>query len=142
MPFELFTSDKAVPRGEPMVTITTYGRIALNKAATFRLEKEKVQFVQLLWDSGTRQIGIRPSEKVRGAYGLSYGSNGNGAGLSSISFLNYLEYDWTETRNYSIEWNEENGMYVFELPRDLLGKPVPVSHTKTRTAGSSGKTLK
>lgn len=130
MPFELFTTDKIVPRGEPMITITSFGRLSLNKSATRRLEKHGVGFVQLLWDKETNMVGVRPAEKVKGANTLSYGSNGNGAGFSSVSFLTYIQYDWTETRNFLTEWVETSGMYVFQIPPQYIGKPVPKSHTK------------
>ena len=137
MAFELFTSDKVVPRGEPMLTITAVGRISLNKNASSRFEKEKISFVQLLWDKDGSKIAIRPSEKTAGAYKLSFGANGNGAGFSCLSFLNYIQYDWTATRNFPADWDGDQSMYVVTIPAENIGKPVPNGHTK-RFAAAKG----
>lgn len=130
MPFELFTPEKAVPRGEPMVTITSYGRIAFNKAATHRLEKTGVKFLNVLWNSDTREVGITSAEKSKNSFALSYGTNGNGAAFSCVPFLVYIRYDWEKTRNFEVLWNENSSMYIFTLNEAFLGFDVTGEHLK------------
>src|ERR1035437_3872733 len=104
------------------------GRLALNKMATAKLKENNVEFVQLLWDKESSKVGIRPCERVKGSYNVTYGDNGNGAGFSCVTFLNFLTYDWTETRNFPLEWEDDHTMYVFHIPEEHIGKPVPVGH--------------
>src|SRR4051812_28365656 len=83
IPYEVF-SRKISRVGTPMLTITKLGRIALNKTATARFERDAVEFVILLWDKESRRIAIRPiTKKDARAYRVSYGQKGNGAGFSA-----------------------------------------------------------
>ena len=130
MAFELFTTDKVIPRGAPGVTITSYGRLALNKPATYRLEQEKIKFVQLLWDPETSRVGVVPSDKTKDSFTISYGANGNGAAFSCVPFLMYIKYDWRNTRNFAVEWDETTGMYIFGISQMFLGTLVSGEHIK------------
>src|ERR1035441_6053073 len=58
------------------------------------------------------------------AYRISYGAKGNGGGFSSVTFLNYIHYDWSKTRSFPMDWNESEGTFVFSIPAEhLTGKP-------------------
>jgi len=124
MGFEIFTR-QITRTGTPTVTLTTMGRMALNKTATERLIKDAVEFVLLLWDKDTRKVAIRPiTKKDTRAYKLSTAGRGNGAGFSCVTFLHHINYDWSKTRSYPIEWNNQEDMFVFSIPKEyLIGKP-------------------
>lgn len=125
MAFEIFTRE-VVRTTEPMVTITTMGRMALNKSATVILEKNVVEFVLLLWDGDENKVAIRPiGKKDRRAYKLAVGSKGNGAGFSCVTFLNHIKYDWSKTRSFSLEWvSKTEDMFIFTIPEEhLTGRP-------------------
>ena len=116
MPFEVF-SRKTSRVGTPMVTFTTLGRIAVNKSATRVLEKDAVEFVVLLWDRETRRIAIRPlTKRDPRAYVVAYGKKGNGAGFSAKTFLDYIEYDFSVSRSFPVEWNDKEGQYEAQIP--------------------------
>lgn len=116
MAYEIF-SRKTSRMGTPMVTITKLGRIALNKTATARFERDAVELVLLMWDKESRKIAIRPiSKKEPRAYRVTYGAKGNGAGFSAKTFLDYIELDFTESRNIAIEWNDADNMYEVTVP--------------------------
>src|SRR5712691_7182022 len=108
MAFEVF-SRKVRRLASPQVTLTTLGRIALNKAATAILEKQAVENVVLLWDLETKRFAIRPiSKKDSRAYLVHYGKNGNGAGFSAVTFLDHIGYNYRDGSNaFPAEWNEE-----------------------------------
>jgi hypothetical protein len=120
MAWEVYTRDRITP-GDPHVTITKMGRLALNKAATAKLQKQKVEHVLLLWDKDSAKVGVQPSKKVPGSYFVTYGDNGNGAGFSCVTFLNYIKYDWSETHNFPANWDAAEGMFVFDIPNEHLG---------------------
>jgi hypothetical protein len=123
--FEIFTRE-IVRSVEPTVTITTMGRIALNKSATAVLEKSAVEYVLMLWDKESNRAAIRPiGKKDRRSYRLSYGTKGNGAGFSAVTFLNFIKYDWSKTRSFAIEWvTKTEDMYIFTIPQEhLTGMP-------------------
>ena len=127
MAWEIFTR-QVIRTGTPTVTITTMGRISLNKTATITLEKNAVEFVLLMWDKDNHQIGIRPiSKKDPRAYRLSYGAKGNGASFSAVTFLNYTNYDWSKTRSFPVEWNQQEDYFQFKVPAEhFTGKPQGV----------------
>lgn len=120
MAYEIF-SRKTSRMGTPMVTITKLGRISLNKTATVRFEKDAVEFVLLMWDKESRKIAIRPiSKKEQRAYRVTYGAKGNGAGFSAKTFLDFIELDFTESRNMPIEWNDTDNMYEVTVPVEFF----------------------
>jgi hypothetical protein len=116
MSWEIF--ERKVRRsGTPAITFNKLGRLSMNKSATARLEKDAVEFVLVLWDPSKRQIGIRPiTKKDPRAYRLAYGKKGNGAGFSAKTFMDYVGYDYKESRSFPIRWDESESMFIGELP--------------------------
>jgi hypothetical protein len=87
-----------------------------------------VEFVLLLWDKVTNKVGIQPVKKGdTRAYPLkAYGPKGrSGTGFSAVTFLNFINYDWSETRSYMTEWSDN--MLTFTIkPENLKGRPTSV----------------
>jgi hypothetical protein len=123
MPFEVF-SRKVRRMASPQVTLTTLGRIALNKSATATLEKHAVENVILLWDAETKRFAIRPiAKKDSRAYRVSYGKKGNGAGFSAVTFLDYIGYNYkNESRSFPADWNDQEGAFLICLNDEVLGQ--------------------
>lgn len=120
MAYEIFTR-KVARRGTPMLTITKLGRLSLNKTATVILEKQAIEFVLVLWDNEGRKIGIRPiTKRDNRAYTLAYGKKGNGAGFSAKTFLDYINYDYSQSRSFPTEWNTSEGVFETEIPVEHL----------------------
>ena len=106
---------------DPTVTLTTLGRVALNRGATFILEKIAAEQVFMLWDSQSKKCAIKVTgKKDPRTYQLHFGKNRNGAGFSAVTFLNHIMYDWSETRMYPLEWNEAESMFTFSIPAEYL----------------------
>lgn len=126
MPFEIYTRE-FVRTTAPKVTLTNYGRIAINNSATKLLRKKQEGFVILLWDKTTNTVGIQPVQKEdRRAYPLkAYGPKGrSGTGFSAVTFLNFINYDWSKTHSYDVEWRSAENMLTFTIPPERLkGKP-------------------
>jgi hypothetical protein len=121
MPWEVFTK-KVIRTGEPVVTLGKMGRIAFNMSATSLLEASQASHVVLLWDKEALKCGVRVSDsKAPGAYKLTYNEKYNGAGFSAVTFLNYIRYDWRETRAFTAEWDEEQKMLTFDIPAEHFG---------------------
>ena len=120
MGWEIFARTM-VTTSDPMVTLMQSGRMSLNKGATKRLEERAIERVLLLWDPQTRQVGIKPiTKKDTRSYKVSYSGRGNSAGLSTVMFYKFINYNWDKTQNYPATWNEDEGMYVFTIPADRL----------------------
>jgi hypothetical protein len=126
MAFEVYTR-QFTRTTEPKITITNLGRFSINNSASTLLKKHPLtsDAVLLLWDKAANKVGIRPVRKSDNrAYPLkAYGPKGrSGTGFSAVPFLNFLNYNWSETRSYPVEWVE--GMLVFSIPPEFLnGKP-------------------
>jgi hypothetical protein len=122
MAWEIFTR-KVRRSGSPAITFNKLGRISLNKTATATLEKDAVEFVLLLWDAAKRQVAVRPiTKKDQRAYRLAYGKKGNGAGFSAKTFMDYIGYDYSESRSTPVRWDEGESMFIAELPQEFIGK--------------------
>lgn len=125
MAYEIFTR-KVRKLGTPAVTITKLGRMAFNKAATVPFEKQAVENVLLLWDAEKRQVAVRPiTKKDARSYKLSYGAKGNGAGFSAKTFLDYIGFDYSESRSVLIEWNDHESMFEGKIPEDYFTQKKP-----------------
>lgn len=120
MGWEIF--ERKVRRsGSPAITFNKLGRLSMNKTATVRLERDAVEFVLLLWDPSKRQIGIRPiTKRDPRAYRLAYGKKGNGAGFSAKTFMDYVGYDYKESRSFPLRWDEGESMFTGEIPAEVL----------------------
>lgn len=127
MPFEVFTRD-FVRTTAPKVTLTSLGRFAINNSASKLLASNQEISVLLLWDKSTRTIGIQPVKKGdHRTYPLkAYGPKGrSGTGFSAVTFLNYIDYDWSVTRSFSAEWRPTENMLTLTIPEQHLeGKPM------------------
>jgi hypothetical protein len=121
MAWEVYTR-QTIRTGEPAVTIGKMGRIAFNMIATATFESKKVTHVVLMWDKELFKCGVKSAtSKDVGAYTLTYNEKSNGAGFSAVTFLNYIRYDWTETRSFNAEWDEEEELLVFSIPAEHFG---------------------
>jgi hypothetical protein len=129
MAFEIF-SRKFQYRGTPSATFTTNGRISFNKAATAQFEKNAVENVLLLWDKERRIVGVRPiTKKDNRAYKVHSGKKGNGCGFSASTFLRYIGFDISATVSMPALWDEQEEMFMLEVPEQYLnknGKPTEV----------------
>ena len=128
MPFEIYTRE-FVRSSEPKVTVTNLGRFSINNSASALLKKNTpTESVLLLWDKATNRVGIQPVKKGdHRSYPLkAYGPKGrSGTGFSAVTFLNFINYDWSQTRSYPVEWTEN--MLTFSIqPEHLGGKPKPI----------------
>jgi len=122
MSFEIFDR-KVKYSGSPAMTFTTNGRISFNKSATAIFEKKAVENILLLWDKDKRIIGVRPIiKKDSRAYKVHYGKRGNGCGFSATTFLRHIRYNVNETQSIDTEWDEQEQMFLAELPEELLKK--------------------
>jgi hypothetical protein len=64
---------------------------------------------------------VRPiTKKDQRAYTLAYGKKGNGAGFSAKTFMDYIGYDYLESRQYPAHWDESEAMFVAEVPAEHL----------------------
>jgi hypothetical protein len=130
---------------EPTVTLTTLGRVALNKGASAQLEKLAAEYVLLYWDSETNRCGIKViGKKDQRSYRLHYGKNGNGAGFSAVTFLNHVRYDWSQTRTFPLQWQEDENMFTFAIPAEHLtglpkGQDVPLGKIRRSDRAKENK---
>jgi len=135
MPFEVFTRN-FVRASAPKVTISNFGRISMNTSAAQFLSKTNSGFVVLLWDKSTNRMGIQGVKKEDNrTYNLkAYGPNGrSGAGFSAVTFLNFVRYNWTETRSYEAQWSDADQMLVITVPQEYLsGTPQGWSKREVR----------
>jgi hypothetical protein len=121
MAWETYTR-QIIRTGEPAITLGKMGRIGMNMVATNILENAKATHVVLMWDKEALKCALRiGTSKEAGAYKLTYNDKGNGAGFSAVTFLNYIHYDWTETRSFNAEWSDDEQMFVFSIPAEHFG---------------------
>ncbi|MGO8792589.1 MAG: hypothetical protein ACLQVL_35100 [Terriglobia bacterium] len=132
MAWEVYTR-QIIRTGDPVVTITKMGRLAVNMIGTSIFESQKASHVVLLWDRDACKCAIKiANSKDSGAYKLTYNPKSNGSGFSAVTFFNYIRYDWTATRAFNAAWDDEGKMLIFDIPKEHIGKPVPEGYLSSR----------
>jgi len=107
----------------PMMTISKLGRFAFNGAAAKILSDNAVDSVLAMWDKDTRKIGVRSiAKKDARAYTVRYARKNASAGFAVKTFLAHIGYDFSETRSFPCEWNEDDQTCVISIPADILSK--------------------
>lgn len=107
----------------PQARFSKYGRISFNKAAASILEKEAVENVLLLWDEGTRRVGIRRiAKKDSRAFHVGYDKNKYGAAIQAKVFFDAVGFNRSESKTCLAEWDADEGMFVIQLPPECVTK--------------------
>jgi hypothetical protein len=120
MAYEIFTR-KVTRMGSPAIAIGRYGRLNINKAFTELLRHKAIERVLLMWDAESRKIGIRQiSKKDSRAYELSFDQKNRGSNVSAKTFLDWIGYDYSQTRSFNVEWNDKEDIFEIALPPDVF----------------------
>lgn len=137
MAFEVFERQRTRTVA-PRVAINKLGRLSINSSATKILKMHPdVKNVFLMWDKTTRQVGIKPSMKSdQRTYPLtSYGKKENSAsGFSAVSFLRHINFDFSETHTFPVEWSSKDAMLIFSIPAEMLTADKTVWFLNNKTA--------
>jgi len=106
MAYEIFTRKIRRP-GAPTLSFSKLGQIRFNQNATAILQKEAVEYVLLLWDSGEQKLALKTTsnKKDQRAYRIYYTEKGNGSEFSAKTFMDYVGIDYSERRSLPIEIN-------------------------------------
>ena len=107
--------------GSPAISFNKNGIIGFNKAATVKLKAEAVENVLVLWDSEHQRIAVRRiGKKDARSYHITFYKRDNGGGFSAKTFLDHIGFDFEQTRNMPVIWNEDEAMFEAEVPADCL----------------------
>jgi hypothetical protein len=139
MAYEVY--EKVVKRTtSPTMSISKLGRISFNAASTETLRKNAIEYVLLLWDKDTRKIAVKStSKKDARCYVLRFTQKNRMSGFAAKTFLNHIEYDFTESHQYPCSWNDREDMFEVQLPAERFGVVVHPKRTpRIVERGSSG----
>jgi len=129
MAWEVFTGGRLQHDG-PAITITSLGRMNLNKSAAQILEGQGAERVELLADRSGGYIALRPVEhRGSGTIPLKFRQNYTGITFSCVAFLNHIGYDWTVSRTFSANWMSSEVLLI-SLPISLLNQSVKISRAE------------
>jgi hypothetical protein len=111
----------------PQVRILPMGRLQFNMAAAKPMQKRGVEWVLLLWDAEMKRAALKPATRNDpGAYKVRY-IDGGGAALSALTFLQYINYDYSKSRCFPICWNETENIYEIGIPVEhFRGSPLTI----------------
>ena len=120
MAYEIFARKRS-RMVSPAISFNSHGLIGFNKAATQQLKDEAVENVLILWDADNRKVAVRRIGKKDGrSYRIHYSKKGNGSSFSAKTFLDYIGFDYSETRSMAVSWNETEAMFEVDVPVECL----------------------
>lgn len=113
MGFEKFTLTRRSHL--PKVSIWSRGQIGFSTGAVNRFNLGKYTYVVFLYDKDNKKVGFQftTNEKEEGAAKLN--QRKTGAIVGAKSFLDYYQIDYSVTKQYTLEFDEENKFYVIDL---------------------------
>ena len=118
MAFKRFTEKKyrSGKIGEPMMSVLKSAQMSFNTPAMRQFELFDFDYAVLYFDEDTRTVGIMLTndDGEDGVYKLIKRETG-GYGISARKFLNFHEIDFSESRSYPLEFDEETNLYVFKI---------------------------
>ena len=121
-------SSRSLP---PAVTITAAGRIGLNAELARIFRQNNIETVLLLSDVEKRKIALQPTEtKDKRSYRVAYASDLSQASMTARRFLGELGWDGKLYDRIPAEWNKENCLLEFEMPR--WGRPREIGSVSSR----------
>jgi hypothetical protein len=123
--------------GSPAVSINKHGHWSLNKAFATELNQRKVTGFVLRFDSKANVIAMQPSgpKDSRRVFPIHFGDRSkdrNQAVINATSFLNWIEYDASKTRSFTVAWNEKEKQFEFAITPDCLKKTTQKKSSKDK----------
>lgn len=116
MAFERFTE---TGRGfEPKVSIWKKGQISFNRGAINRFNISDYVYAILFFDKETNRIGVKftNDDKEQGAMKMNHREAM--VIVAAKIFFDCYNIDYSETKKYDIQFNEQAGMHVIQLEPD------------------------
>lgn len=117
MPFERFTAINS--RGfKPRVSIWKGGHISLNQGAARHFKVTSASHAVLFYDKSNTKIGIKITNdsNEEGAISMTIRGEGkSGATIAARTFLEFYGIDYSETRKYTPEYDEDNQLWTIQL---------------------------
>ena len=104
----------------PKASIWTRGQIGFNQGAVKEYNLDAFQYAVLYYDENSQRIGIKliNDPKADGAIKLVSRENA-GISFSATAFFKNYKIDFSETRQYTLTYDDENNMYIFNLKNPL-----------------------
>jgi len=111
--YEVFT--RKVPRmGNPVMSFTRAGNVVFNTLAARELQKATIDHVLIMWDTESRKIALKSTSNKKDprAYRVAYRDEGNGAGFSAKTFLDYIGVDYSARRAMDVDINANHELVI------------------------------
>ena len=104
----------------PKVSIWTRGQIGFNQGSVDEYGIDKYGYAILYYDEESRSVGVELSNdpKADGAAKLVKGKNA-GTSFSARAFLKHYKIDFSETKQYALERDDDNGLLILDLNNPL-----------------------
>lgn len=132
MGFEVISRKTRMFVGTPAISFTKLGRLSFNTVASAQLRENKAEKVLLLWDKEVKRIGVQISTKEDDrAYKINWSPRGDGGGFTASTVIKYIGLDISETRSMPVKWDEQQRMFIIDIPEKYLKKDgSPMVRTK------------
>lgn len=105
--------------GLPKISIWTRGQIGFNNAAMAEHGVTSYKYAVVYYDEDENRIGITltDDDKEEGISKLVH-RKGGGVSFSAMSFLKSYKIDYTKTKRYDFEYDNENKMFIINLKQE------------------------
>ena len=120
MTFEKFTGNN-LRMGKPQASVMARGQIGINKGALVKYELDRYKYATLFYDKGTKTVGIKFTTTKEGPGALKLSKREDaGFTIGALSFCRAYDAVHAKVKRYPLEFNEEHGLYTFQLDPKAL----------------------
>ena len=118
MAFEIFKKTSVRRSRAPKVSISKGGALHLNTACLAQ-HFQDIGFVQLLFDSDSRRIAIKPAAAGEEHTDEICRAKQGGAHVSGQAFLSHYEIEHDETKAFPVTWADDPGAVIISLTQEM-----------------------
>ena len=121
MAWETFERRRWRSPGEPTITLTNTGRIALNAAVVNDFVKDN-RFAILMFDRERQLIGIKFTKSADAtSYPVSVNDRKSGGAITGTAFLKFYNVFPGATKNYKATYDREAKALVIDISHEGAG---------------------
>ena len=101
----------------PKVSIRSSGQIRFSSGAVTHYNMKKFDYVVFLYDRGERIIGLDFAQDKNARGVVKVNKRKTGMRMGAKAFLDYYNIDYSETKQYTLEYDKENKIYIIDLDK-------------------------
>jgi len=114
MAFERYLRTRMSKSTKPAASIWKMGQINFNRSAVETYKMSGFKYVALYFDRDKKRIGLKLTNDSKEPGVGKVSTKRDGVTIYAKGFFQHFGIDFSQSRRYTIQHDEKNGMYILE----------------------------